>query len=797
MRKIIRNIFWLMLIFGALFWWIKPMQYFSTIQLKTLENKHIKENTRNSLTYILSGSRWLTFSIPSFSNELKFLYTANLYKKEIENIEENPNIRFSIEYELLDSTGKMIHSKIHHFKTSFIVFKDENQSLQQKIFYVDSKLQATMSETLHLDLHKSKAFKIRMKLHTYDSRVADIGVRCYHLEKVSQYNKKVIWERLRKDRQDYLSRGNVFSSSYITQTEKDNIVSSLWKPSGPLGVEDKDYTSRRLYFLNDVDNLHMYMQTVPSLYARANLNVTRYLKKGSYSLLFTPDLEEVSSLVLNYYHDKKLLSHEQYTLEGKKKTISFESYEDGILEILSTKGVAIEIKDAVSKQTLHLPAFISGDYYHLDANSSLQYDFFSPKKRLLRIQCRNTHLKDTMIGIEMRDAQGSLVDNVEKKLKFLPSKYDYMEGFIAQSEASSFYLDIDKNVSSVVFSSSTSVSLRVSTQSQKIAFPLYSFSSQQRPDLKRLNGWFSIRPNNFSELKFLQRYSVVYKQVKIPVIKDSIKEGTYHYEQLESLNSVPSYEFLVPRSLGDKFIRSQSWSSFYSKIQTNKAFILSFKADIGLNYVKPKVLYYNNIGKNNQLIVYVDKVVTVDKNIFSASGMIKLPELELKKRYLVQAKADKNIDLYISNTQNSSQLYIKRKFNIFTRPMQFEFMKMAKEETLGFQLVSSSITGDKALTFRVKIEGKKDKKSLVYDSITFKHYALSMKISKEPIDSIGSVNKGLFLSDSIYISLGEDLKERLYTITVYPPENSNKSYVFINHISLDKRASTRLSKEVI
>jgi len=758
----------------------------------------LKEDARSSVTYLLSESNWLTFSIPSFTSQLKFLSTANLLPADLDNAEESSDIRYSIEYELLDGSGGVLLSKVHHLRTAFLLFKDDNQSYKRKSFYLDSPLQPTMSETFNLALHNhSDAVKVRMKLHSKDSRIEDVGIRSYHLEKTSQHRKKLTWERMSEKKQEYLARGNVFSAPYLTQPEKQNLVSVLWRPNGPLGIENDDYKSRRLFILNESGGLHPYIQTQPKLYADARLHVSRFLKKGKYTITVTPISLVPSSIKLNYYIDKTLKHEDEYTMDKTSKLLHFESEEDGVIEIKSDQAISIRIQDESSRSPLDLPPVIARDYYKIDINNTIHYNFFSARKRFVRIECRSSEVENAFINIKMKDIDGKIVDTLKKRLTFTPSKYDYIEPFVPQSEPFYFYLPLSEDVNSLDIASKLPIALRLSSRSSSVPYPLYSFSSDERPEYKRLAGWFSVRPEKFNELKIKEREIALYKQIRPPMLNPLIKEGKYHYEQLYPNGQWRAHEILLVRPLGAQFIRSQSWRSLYAKVSSKKKNRLVFKDDTGLKYTTPRLIYQKAEVKPEDITVYLDNVVVLRKTLYARSGVLNLPAVSTRKPYTLHFKGGKNVDLLISNTSDSSQLYLKRQFIAFDKPMHFSFEKRGDDESIGLQLAVDAKEGSDALKFGIDLQAEQSFKNLSYASLSFNTYRAYADISQQKAGKITYNNQTLSVSDPIYTALGENLKPGRYMITVYPPKGVSKSYLYINHIALDKRAKTRINKEIL
>lgn len=799
MRKLIRNFFWLLLLITVIFTWFNPIKFFETLLTKTTQNNRLDKDAKSKLTYLIPESNWLTFDIPSFTDHLKFLSTANLSldTKVIENISD---IHYSIKYEFLDTHNKILGSNTHHLRTAFLLFNDDNKSLIEKSFYLNTPLRPTSSETLLLSLEKyPDASKIRLKLETKDPRIVDVGLRNYYLENTPEYRKEIAWVRMSKSEQEHLSRGNIYSTQYMTQNEKENIVSSLWKPNGPLGEEGKDYQVRRLFVLTELDNIHPYTPIQPNLYADENLSATRYIKQGQYDIIFTPmTLTSVpASVSVKYYVGPQLVSAENYTLNDTNKTIRFDSHEEGIIEITSTQSVSILIQEHKNNESLELPPMIAGEYYTVDTNNTIDYHFYSPLKRFIRIECRSSNPSPTILTINMKDKQNQTIQTILNTITFIPSRYDYIEPFIPQSEPFYLHIEIPAHIQSIELSSTKTIALRLASRSENMVYPIYSFSADTHPEFNRLPGWFTLRPENFNNQELKDRKMTLYKQIHPPVVNPLIKIGEYDYEQLYPQGKWHGHSLLLKRPLGDNYIRPQSWKEIYTKVDHTKKTHLVFKDDIGLNETSPTLIYRQKEPHFKPFSIYLDDVVVEHKALYGTSGSIQFPTTSLKEDHVLHFEDQKNIDFFISNTSNASEVYLERNFIALDKPLQFKITKSYPEESLGFQLATQKNEAFKILPFRVDVQPIHAVSTKAYTSFTFHKYLLNADMTQEEATPLMHRNKTLSVSDPMYLNLGENLNIGEYTVTVYPPHISSKSYLFINHLILGTKAKLRISKEVL
>ena len=139
---------------------------------------------------------------------------------------------------------------------------------------------------------------------------------------------------------------------------------------------------------------------------------------------------------------------------------------------------------------------------------------------------------------------------------------------------------------------------------------------------------------------------------------------------------------------------------------------------------------------------------------------------------------------------------IKKQFLLLDKPLNFTFEKKKDEESLGFQIATIKREDKTPLSFKIVID-KKDEEKDFYNSFTFKNYELYFDTSSLEVINVTKNGEVLTLSESSFLTLGENLKAGKYNITIYPIKNSEKTYLFINHLIPNLKSTIRISKEKI
>ena len=797
MRKIIRQFIYLSIFLYSIFFIVDKFNF-------TYNNKQSNQNTHNiknvqhsKMTYILENNSSLLFDIPSYSKEIKILSTANIVKpKKIEN--NTLEVRYELKYQFLNSQNRVIYTKKYNFKTNYMKFRDKNNKVVTKSFYLNKNIHPNPSQILFISLKKHKNIsKLRLSIQSKDKNIVDIGTRIYYLEEIPKNKRDVKWRRTDKEVLKHLARGNIYKLDHLTSIEKDSLVSKLYRPIGPNGIESQDYNIRRLFMIKNSDELHPSFDINPRFYMDYNLSATRLLDKGNYIILLKSLSKKrvKSKIEIKKYIENLQVGDQNYSINSRDKNISIKLKDKTLIELKSDNPFSIEIIDINNSHKLQLPLVTSYGYYNIDKNSSLKYKFYSSHTRYIRIEARISSSNNALLNIKMKDRNDNEC-NFTKKLLFVLSRYDYIKDFTPQSQALYIYLTIPKYIKSISLNADKHFLLKVSSRTNTIDYPVYSFAQSENPEFNKLPSWFVIKPYIQNKDKASPKESI-FKQYKPPTTNPFIIMGKFFYEQLFPTNRWRGHNILVKRNLGNNYIRPQSYSSLYTQIDSQKHTQIKFRVDTGVDEIKPTILYHKRAKNDDIISIYLNNEVVSFKKFYGVSGTIKLPINDINKKHDIYFSQNKNINFYINNfTNTNSTIYLKRNFLTFDKPLIFKIKKTTQEESIGFQVAINKIDKRKILPFRVEIDTNTTiKKPNIYQGYTFKKYKLYADIFQQKAIHIAYYNKILSLSKPMYIKLGENLPLGEYTIKVYPPKINTPCYLFINHIILNKNAKMGLSSD--
>ncbi|MEA2048066.1 MAG: hypothetical protein U9O64_06410 [Campylobacterota bacterium] len=796
MRKIIRYLFWSVLMLGVLIYTADVNNLFNEGLKEKKRHTKLKKGMKKSITYILSSSGSLMFSIPNYTDYVKFLFTANL-DLPTDTLENIKDIFYSIEYQIIGSGNKVIASKVHHFKTSYLLYLDKNGSVVKNSFYENSQLLPTNTQPLLIDLDRyPDAKKVSFEIYQKDDRVIDIGMRSYHLERISDDQLDIKWERMSKVKRKELFEGNIYNLYYLTQTEKNMQLSALWRPNGPLGVQGDDYQIRRLVREQNFKGLYSVTGVQPLIYSDTHLHASRLLKQGNYHIKASTIENTQTLLKVKSFLDETLLKTDEYLLKGSQK-IGLDLKEDAMVVLESNSSVKYEIKENNASLALFLPPLVSKGYYVTDANHSLEYAFFSQKKRFIRIECRKKEQMHSQIIVLLKNNEGKTVNRLKKEISFIDSFYDYGEGFDPQSEALYLYLEVPKTIRKMEIIASSALLTKVSSRSPIYPYPLYASQKDSKEQLNRTLKWFDMRPKDFYGSAMRERHYQIYKQKHPSDINSFIESGEYRYEQLYPTGAWKGFDVLMKRIRDDQFIRLQGWGSIYSKIDANTFETLELHSQEGVKHIWPKLIYNRRHENEASLSMIKEGKKIFETSLYQRRGILELPKLASKKPYHIKLETQKDTNLFISHTALPSRTYMKRGFLLLEQPMRFVVTKYTHlKETIGVQLaVDHKVPQDISLALSLNISP--DSPVALYQDFSFERYQLHFDTTASQALSLTQYNKTFNLSKTLYLTLGENMEPGEYVITLYPSKQMPSTYVYMNHLIPYYDERLRVSKERI
>ena len=202
-----------------------------------------------STAYRLPSSSWLEFPVAEHGL-IRVLSNCALGA-----LERNA-ARYAVDYEMLDSSGRVILSGRYHHRVHLTLLVASNASDHtspiSKTSYAQSRNPGCNAADFWIDAPDfSLPGMLRIRTAEQGPSIVEIAARAYQRVELSPRKARFAWQRLSRRERERLARGFALSSEWLQPFETTALAQFSWRPLGPRGVEDQDYEERVLLVVND------------------------------------------------------------------------------------------------------------------------------------------------------------------------------------------------------------------------------------------------------------------------------------------------------------------------------------------------------------------------------------------------------------------------------------------------------------------------------------------------------------------------------------------------------------------
>lgn len=204
------------------------------------------ETGRATISYRLDTDRWTTFTFPEAVDALRILSHADVTPDSGTTVGDT--FRYGIEIEILNASGEVLRSTERFFRTELVIYTDARDGAQvtARRYSDDPGLPLAVDRLVLKFADLPDATHARFRTFRMDPGLSGVNIRVYRPRPFTRDNTLALWERLALSEKKALSLGYVHGPEDITGPEREAILSNRWIPFGPIGIEGRDYVSRKL-----------------------------------------------------------------------------------------------------------------------------------------------------------------------------------------------------------------------------------------------------------------------------------------------------------------------------------------------------------------------------------------------------------------------------------------------------------------------------------------------------------------------------------------------------------------------
>lgn len=195
----------------------------------------------SSLTYTLARDTWTRFALPPATRQVRLLINANLATAE--PVQESVN--YTLIWRFREAGGTIVDQGSAAFRVKTYGGCHRDCAVEIDHYYAHLKLQPLEGNRLQIALSQQMTGTLELRLGDGDAAVVSAAARVYIPNREQSENPGAAWKELdRKDR-DRLKQENALGT--LTPDEQENLMRQSFRPLGPSGMRNRDYTVARLF----------------------------------------------------------------------------------------------------------------------------------------------------------------------------------------------------------------------------------------------------------------------------------------------------------------------------------------------------------------------------------------------------------------------------------------------------------------------------------------------------------------------------------------------------------------------
>ena len=766
-----------------------------------------------SIGYVLDAAQWTTFALPPETQLLKILTNANFPA----SFEPDPEKRwwYELQYQVTDKDNRLLLEHAHHLHTRITHYTDPatGENVFPR-FYLNRDVTPASSKPLFINLSKlENAAFIRFRLAWKDPSIVDVLLRSYVEEKIAERKIGYLWHRMSEEGKRTLAIGNVYPVALLTDQEKYHLLQKMWRPMGPIGLQDRDYRPRNLYVLQEgeservidsrilpqglfIDSRHRGIIPIPENGGKIVLEFTGVAE--------SPASEDEHIHIRWFGTNASDRSEDSMTWSGQ--ATRFENTSNGgLLEIETTSDVVIRAfldKEPQREEITPEPSLIRTYLTRQDMPLTFQVSHIRDSVTPFRVDCRSIMAEESssnrisaeppLVRYQLLNAEDTIVSEGNISLVETVSLYDSISrdrSGIILSDAQRRFFALPADIDRIRFISERPVLItaysRPSTLIKETRVPddYHEYRSEETP---RQPTWFSLQPEERQHLLQENRSLMLTVQQRPPEDKPGIKEGQYRWEAFHPEASWQGRYLFTSRDAGEP-VREELFEVLYHRVEVGKESTLYFRQPAkGLNTLQPTLFFTRPGDEHAALDIMVDGRAYHSMNISGTRGDVELPPLS-PGEHRVKILAPEDTTCYINYLRSEEAPLLKRFANRLNQDgLEFLYEKTEpEEEILLFHLFVPANQADSSLV-RVDVDAERrhDLQPLPAWTLLHRRYLIQPDQGK-PVPVLNTRDEFVDQGRLFFLPLGGDLSPGRYSIRVRL-EQDQEGYLIFSKITLGR-----------
>lgn len=766
---------------------------------------------QTSVAYVLSPDRWTRFPLSGPQQSVRLVSHADVAAAYRDDPEAE--FRYAYAVQVTDGRGAVLREAVLHQRAQVAALRDRGSGEAfTTAAYADAEEIPTAANAVVLAIEDlPRAAEVRVRRISAAPEVRRASVRVYERTPVNERRLAVQWERLTPEQRLRIAEGNAYPPALLTEAERTNLLRRQWKPIGPSGVEGRDYRSRSLFLLQELEGEPIDPPALPpGLFVDARHNGTIRLPERGGALVLRVEpvthLGAASSGTLRLsWYGGGLARREQRELPWSAEAPEIRlELGGGLVEFASDQPVAVRtfLPDGteLTQETSQLRAFVAGPeapvtfpVLHLPDGEGA-----TPLRVDLRCLCFDAAPArggqggtpgalpavallagpgaTPVLRHELLSADGAVLRRGEMPIPVQPSPYDRLLGQdpLALSEPAKLHFAVPREAAALRLSASAPVLLAGYNRPPDLPWRAMVPEDYFAPEdpLSTRPAWFGMRPADWEALLAANRSALLAVQPRPPEDDPELLAGRYDWEQFVPAGNWLAREVLVQREATP--VRRLSLASIFSPLPEGGEVAAEFVAATPGGTATPQLMFLRDQGGPATLRLEVDGRAVFSAQVAAARGTVAVPPIPAGTRRL-RAFAPPGTALYINQaTPHPGALISRRAIRLVSGETVFEFEKRMPAEGEAPELVVAHFYGQPAAgeapprqEVAIIVEGGPPRGPGPHLGFTIRERLYDVRRGPEPPDVrvLGAAGQ-LGPERILFLPFGPDLPPGLYRVRV-------------------------------
>jgi len=259
-----RDVFWSLFAFVA----IVSLYLFSTTAANQyrLDSQEVnREDSSRVSTTLLDDEEWSEFYVASDAVSIRLMTNGAVTNTELpqqNQTDPRSGWRYSVEYQILSSSGEVLHQTTYHLRSSVreLVDADTGELIDPLVFGKTSMV-ATQTRFIQIPISTDgkRPSRIRIRAGEKDPEVIEVVARVRTRHQRPHYDKRSTWRQISSKTRRNLARFCVFDHKFLTSSEQASLLRWQWMKAPSTSTDQ----IRHLYFFGDVNDQQVAANTTP------------------------------------------------------------------------------------------------------------------------------------------------------------------------------------------------------------------------------------------------------------------------------------------------------------------------------------------------------------------------------------------------------------------------------------------------------------------------------------------------------------------------------------------------------